>query len=106
MSKCKFPAWVGAHHWHTLDSKISVKLHSHGSVLHVQEENKKNNTLYSNYGHGPFASSGSDGQAGFGSKASGKSASLISPGARIMCQHSSEVSDHHVIVTAQQKDGW
>jgi len=41
---CRFPSWLSSHHWHTLDGKMSAKMHHKNSTMHITEDNRRNSS--------------------------------------------------------------
>lgn len=113
VAKCKFPTWVGSHHWHTLDSKLSVKLHK-GSVLHVQEDVRKNSSSSGGLHYGGAGGFGThyNVEPYFGASASitssrfGSHSLLFRPGSRISCVTKLESADDQFLAVASYTEGW
>ncbi len=133
--KCAFPAWVASHHWHTLDGKISAKMHHKNSTMHITEDNRRNSSgHYSLSGGGsslglsglPLLGSGSAGislggigavgvaagtnagtSGGLFSASSSLSSSLFTGGTRIVCQSRVDIVEgRHVAIVAKHTQGW
>ncbi|ODM98146.1 hypothetical protein Ocin01_08532 [Orchesella cincta] len=124
--KCAFPAWVASHHWHTLDGKMSAKMHHKNSTMHITEDNRRNSSgHYSLSGAGisglPHGASGSAGilggigavgvVAGTNAGTSGglfstSSSSLFTGGTRIVCQSRVDIVEgRHVAIVAKHTQG-
>lgn len=134
--KCAFPAWVASHHWHTLDGKMSAKMHHKNSTMHITEDNRRNSSgHYSLSGGGsslglsglPLLGSGSAGislvggigavgvaagtnagtSGGLFSASSSLSSSLFTGGTRIVCQSRVDIVEgRHVAIVAKHTQGW
>ncbi|CAG7724836.1 unnamed protein product [Allacma fusca] len=94
--KCKFPAWLAAHRWHTLNGKLSARFHHKNSSLHLTDESRKNSSAHQNLigGHG------------FGAHGRGGNVNWFTGGSRIFCQNKKDHSDSHVSILARHVNGW
>ncbi len=102
--KCTFPSWMSSHHWHTLDGKMSAKMHHKNSTMHITDDNRRNSS-----GHPSSFSTHAGTFTGFGNSVIGgmSSTSLFTGGTRIVCQNSKDIiSDRHVAIVAHHTEGW
>jgi hypothetical protein len=99
-----FPPWLSSHHWHTLDGKMSAKMHHKNSTMHITEDNRRNSSGHysglssSSTNAGTFSPS----SASYGSDAG----PLFTGGSRIVCQSRKDISDRHVAIVAYHTEGW
>lgn len=117
--KCKFPAWVSSHHWHSLDGKVSAKTNPKNSTMQiadttVQDGGSSSSSTSGGYLHqrsgggvgGVYYNTGNFGNSVLSSPGSGNPYVLLSGGTRITCQNIKELGEDHVAVVAQHTEGW
>ncbi|OXA40499.1 uncharacterized protein LOC110860504 [Folsomia candida] len=103
--KCTFPPWMSSHHWHTLDGKMSAKLHHRNSTMHITEDSRRNSSSGQYSGHSSSSATHTGTFTGFGSVSGAGGGPLFSGGTRIVCQDRKDISDRHVAIVAHHTEG-
>lgn len=105
---CRFPSWLSSYHWHSLDGKMSAKMHHKNSTMHITGNSSGHYSGLSSSSStntGTFTGTGSTGNY-IGGGGVGASSSLFTGGTRISCQNRKDISDRHVAIVAHHTEGW